>query len=216
VIPVKRLPKPKVLEKNEAHWCQAFLAEHGAGIQKRPRSARYAHPDVVSTLAAMSHHKCFYCEQSTKQARREVDHYIDIAERPDLAFTWTNLYLSCWECNHHKQPNHAIPVSDCLDPCDPDVRPAEHLTFDDEMIRGNTPKGLATITKYNLGRPELDHQRARQLRQLYKVLIEIQQRMISDSRKALQEDEKEALRCFQQPDRPFSLMFAVCLNRLQL
>jgi hypothetical protein len=126
---------------------------------------------MVSTLEAMSHHKCFYCEQSTKQPQGVVDHYIEVAERPDLAFSWTNLYLSCSKCNGHKQLNRAIPVSECLDPCDPDVEPGAHFTFKDEIICGDTPKGLLTIQKYNLSRLELDYQRLRVLREFLKAFI---------------------------------------------
>lgn len=115
MIPIKRLPAPDVLARNEERWRTAFLEQRARAPQKRPSSKQYAHPDIVSTLEAMSHHKCFYCEQSTKQTQRDVDHYIDIAEDPTRAFTWENLYLSCWECNHQKQPHRAIPATCCLD-----------------------------------------------------------------------------------------------------
>jgi hypothetical protein len=216
VIPVKRLPEPDVLTKNKDRWCTAFLEQRAEDPEKRPRSNQYAHPDVVSTLEAMSHHKCFYCEQSTKQTKREVDHHVEIAEDPSRAFDWTNLYLACWDCNHHKQPNRAIPVTDCVDPCDPGARPSEHLTFDDELIRGRSPKGLATIQKYKLDRPDLDHRRLRQLHQLGKTIDAIKNNMLADGRKTMNEREKEVLRRFFQPDFPFSLMFTIYLAGMGL
>jgi uncharacterized protein (TIGR02646 family) len=216
VIPVKRLPEPDVLATNKDRWCAAFLEQRAKDPKKRPESKQYAHPDVVSTLEAMSYHKCFYCEQSTKQTKREVDHHVEVAEDPSRAFEWTNLYLACWDCNHQKQSNRAISVTDCLDPCDPETRPSEHLTFDDELIRGQSPKGLATVKKYKLDRPDLDHRRGRQLRQLDKARIAIQESMISDGRKTMNEQEKEVLRRFCQPDFPFSLMFKAHLESIGL
>jgi uncharacterized protein (TIGR02646 family) len=215
VIPIQRLPEPEVLTRNKERWSAAFLAQRVKNPQKRPSSGQYAHPEVVSTLEAMSHHKCFYCEQSTKQAQHEVDHHVDVAEDPTLAFLWTNLYLSCWECNRKKQPHRAIPVTSCLDPCDTAVRPSEHMSFDNEFIRARdgSAKGLATIKKYNLDRPDLDHKRVRQLRLFDRAHLEIKDAMIAEGRKEMTDKEKELLRSFRQSDQPFSLMFHVHIER---
>lgn len=87
MIQVERLAEPEVLCRHKDDWCRSFLEERGRDPKKRPHSTRYAHEEIVSTLEAMSHHKCFYCEQSTKGARAEVDHHVDVADQPDLAFT---------------------------------------------------------------------------------------------------------------------------------
>ncbi|WP_437722833.1 HNH endonuclease [Sorangium sp. So ce861] len=218
MIPIKRLPAPDVLARNGERWRTAFLEERAKDPQKRPSSKRYAHPDIVSTLEAMSHHKCFYCEQSTKQTRREVDHYIDVAEDPARAFAWANLYLSCWECNRQKQPHRSIPVTDCLDPCAPDARPSEHLTFEEELIRarGGSARGLATIKKYKLDRDDLDLKRMKQLQLFNKALIRIKDAQIADGRKNMNENEKALLRTFCHPEFPFSLMFQAHLERHDL
>ena len=114
-----------------------------------------------------------------------------------------------------KQPDTSIPVTDCLDPCDPSARPSEHLDFDDEMIRARpgSQKGSCTITKYTLDRVDLDHKRQRQLRRLDRTVISIQQRMIAEGRKTMTAAEKDLLRSFAQPDYPFSLMFTIYLER---
>lgn len=217
MIPIKRLPPPDVLSRNEERWRAAFLEERAKAPQKRPSSKQYAHPAIVATLKAMSHHKCFYCEQSTKQARSEVDHYIEVAEDPTRAFTWTNLYLSCFECNR-KQPHRAIPVTDCVDPCATDAEPSAHLTFEDELIRarGGSARGLATIQKYRLNRDDLDHKRLKQLQLFSKALGGVKDAMIAEGRKEMNEDEKALLRRFREPDFPFSLMFQVALEQLRL
>lgn len=215
MIPIQRLDEPEVLRKNKARWCAAFLERRAKSPEQKPSSSQYAHAQVVSTLEAMSHHKCFYCEQKTKETTCEVDHHVEVAERPDLAFEWTNLYLSCPVCNSRKQPNRSIPIADCLDPCDPAVDPSAHLDFDDELIRARagSSRGLATIKKYKLDRDDLDLKRARQLKLLLKAIIEIKARMIAEGRKTMTERELELLRSFAQPDFPFSLMFSVYLER---
>jgi uncharacterized protein (TIGR02646 family) len=207
---LKRLPEPRVLKENAARWSEKYQAERAQSPKKRPSTSQYAHEEVKAALQAMSFHKCFYCEQSTKQTRPEVDHYIDVSERPDLAFEWTNLYLSCRECND-KLPFTSIQPSDCLDPCDPDVRPEEHLTFEDEIIRPRlgSSVGTATIRKYRLDREDLDLKRLRQLQHLRNAVDAIKDRMNAEGRRTMTRDEEDVLRMFRQPDYPFSLMFKV-------
>jgi hypothetical protein len=148
----------------------------------------------------------------------EVEHYIEVAEKPELVFTWENLYLSCSECNGGKLPNTTIPVSDCLDPCDPSNDPADHLKFDDEQIisKANSQRGQRTIQKYRLNRDDLDHRRLKQLKQFYKLLDVVRQNQIREGRQTLTNQEKEALSIFKQPEHAFSLMFSIYLANLGL
>lgn len=83
MIPVTRLDEPRVLAEHKEEWTRAFLEKHAEDPNARPRSERYAHREVKATLAAMSHHKCFYCEGSTKDEAPEVDHHVEVARRPD-------------------------------------------------------------------------------------------------------------------------------------
>ena len=115
------------------------------------------------------HGKCFYCEGEGKMT---VDHYIEVAERGDLAFAWINLYLACEGCQA-KVPNTSIPVTDCVDPCDPATNPADHLKFEDEYITFLTPRGEQTIKKYRLKRDPLVSERRRMLQRFNADLIEL-------------------------------------------
>lgn len=215
MIPIRRLDEPEVLRKNKERWLATYLQQREQNPGLRPRSAQYAHDDIVSVLEAMSHHKCFYCEQSTKQTKCEVDHHVEIADQPALAFDWKNLYLACCDCNGHKKRHRVIPVADCLDPCDATVRPSDHLDFEEEEIRARdgSPKGLDTITKYKLDRVDLDHKRLRQLKRLFKVVKEIDDARIAEGGRGITDPEKALLRRFAQPDYPFSLMFSIYLAR---
>lgn len=140
-----------------------------------------------------------------------------MAEHPELAFHWPNLYLACAGCNR-KLPNTSIPAGDCLDPCDASAPPPEHLTYDDEFIRAKagSTRGHRTIQKYRLDRAELDLKRGRQLRLFLKAVIGIQSAMLAEQRTSMNDDEKDLLRRFRQPDQPFSLMFAVYTRDLAL
>jgi len=220
MISLRRLDEPSVLKENKAKWLARYLEDRAKSPGKRPSSSQYAHAEVVQTLEAMSFHKCFYCEQSTK-AGNEVDHYIEVAEDPGQAFEWTNLYLTCGGGRHgcnNKIANASLPVANCLDPCNPADRPEDHLTFDDELIRArdSSARGLQTIQKYRLDRPGLDYKRIVQIKQLLKAKDQIQARMIAEGRKTMTDEERDLLRAFAQPNRPFSLMFAVLLRGLGL
>ncbi|MDC0745189.1 HNH endonuclease [Polyangium mundeleinium] len=214
MIAIKRAAEPEVLQKHKGKWTQAFVEERGQNPRARPRSERYAHANVKATLEAMSHHKCFYCERSTKDEKPEVDHFVEVAEKPELAFEWANLYLACCDCNSAKNRARHIPPQDCIDPCGEGVRPEEHLAFEDELIRAKNESatGLRTIQKYGLSRETLDLKRIRRLQSLRKVVDTLKDRMIESGRKTLTSEELSLLRSFAQPDAPFSLMCGCYLD----
>lgn len=212
-----------MLVTKKAEWTAAFLAKRAAKPGTRPESRRgYAHPEVRAALEAMSHYKCFYCERSVKgdegEQKAEVDHYIEVAQRPELAFEWTNLYLACRECNKAKMGHATISVEDCLDPCDETAEPEKHLIFEDECIRprSGSPRGRKTITKYGLDRPQLDQARTRALRNLDRLIIAIQRRQIQEGRRGLTDEEREAIQSFAEPEHPFSLMFRAMVEQVKL
>ncbi|MFP4092075.1 MAG: HNH endonuclease [Cyclobacteriaceae bacterium] len=205
-----RLPKPGILEEKEETWRESFVNSD----KKRPDNNKYAHLQIRNTLNSMSFYKCFYCERKLKGVAQEIDHFIEVAERRDLAYDWENLYLACDNCNN-KLPNRSISVTEVLDPCrDKDEDIQEHLTFEDEIIRGKngSEKGLATIQKYRLGSEQLDMARLKEIKNFHKLLILIQKNIYNEKR-SINQIEKEALLSFKNPDRPFSLMFKVLLEK---
>ena len=206
---IERIAKPKILEQKADTWREAFVGSD----KKRPDNSKYAHRQVRDSLNAMSFRKCFYCERKLKDIPEEIDHFIEVAERKELAYEWENLYLACDNCNN-KLPNRTIPVTSALNPCHhPDAEIQQHLTFEDEIIRAKNDSDLGrkTIQKYKLDSDQLDLVRSRALKQFHKVLIRIQKNMNKEGR-VMSEREKEILLSFQQKDRSFSLMFAVLLD----
>jgi hypothetical protein len=110
----------------------------------------------------MSHHKCFYCERGLTRREQEVDHYVEVSARRDLAFAWDNLYLCCPDCNSQKAPDAQVACADCVDPCSPTQPPSDHLGFADECIFPRNDRGRHTVRKYRLDRDALDLKRSRE------------------------------------------------------
>ncbi|MBI5513055.1 MAG: HNH endonuclease [Deltaproteobacteria bacterium] len=166
----------------------------------------------------MNGNKCSYCERLLAEPEQEVDHHVEVAECPERAFDWSNLYLSCAPCNSQKAPNRQVPVAACVDPCAPGVQPDAHLTFDDERIeaRNASTHGRSTIQKYRLDWQDLDLARSKILNTFAFALDAIRQRQLVDGGRDLSDEEREILRAFATPARPFSLMMKLRLTRLSL
>lgn len=203
--PIARLNEPEILQKKKVEWRTDFLASGDA----RPHASKYRHREIVETLGAMSHQKCFYCE--ARPSKITVDHHIEIAERRDLAFEWSNLYIACDHCQS-KIPNKSIPVADCVDPCEPGIQPDAHLWFQDERAKWHTTRGEQTVRKYKLNELKQVAKRSAHLFQFARVLIAIKNAQIADGSRPMTPAELAKLRRFAEPDEPFSLMFACFLR----
>jgi uncharacterized protein (TIGR02646 family) len=211
---LRRLSCPEILTSKAEEWTRRYLERRAHG-KLRPESRQYAHPDIVDTLAAISHKKCFYCERLLNEAEYEVDHYVEIREEPDKAFAWENLYLSCKGCQG-KLTEAIVPRAECLDPCHPGLDPADHLAFEDEIIlpRNDSQRGRQTISKYKLQRADLEIRRSRRLRLFYKTLSDTWKQQAQQGRSELDDEERALLQRFAAPEAPFSLMFRDLLQAL--
>ncbi len=205
---IKRLSEPNILVRKKNEWTKKFIA----GGKKRPDNSKYGHKEIKAALFTMSHNKCYYCEGLLKGIKKEIDHFIEVSENKNLAFEWTNLFLSCDNCND-KIPNQSISVSDVLNPCaDTDDEIEKHISYDNEQMIFLTDKGDKTIKKFRLSTERLDYLRMKQLQLFTEKLITIQKLMNQDGRK-MNETEKESLRRFAKADNSYSLMFAKYLKK---
>ena len=207
-----RLPKPQILINKEDKWKNDFIASGNA----RPDSSKYGHESIRNQLATISFYKCFYCESKLKLEPKEVDHHIEVSIKKELAFTWTNLYLSCDNCNN-KVNHNAIPIEEALDPCrhnDSEIQ--KHLTFTNEMITAidGSQLGFKTIQKYRLDSELLDKRRITQLNNFYRVLDAIRQNQIKYGGRGMNQSEISLLNRFKQVDQPYSLMFKIILDKI--
>lgn len=210
-----RLQKPKILQDKSETWTQAFI---NSG-KIRPDNSKYGHAEIRNELHRISFKKCFYSEvKFASETDGQIDHYLEVSENKTLAFDWDNLFLALKDCNQGKPSNLVLPNSETLNPfIDDDDEIENHLTFEDEVIIGknNSKKGLNTIKKYRLDKDIFNTLRSKELRKFERLLIQIQQNMIVNNRK-MNEEEKNALNVFSQPDFPFSLMFRIHLKKHNL
>ena len=212
---IDRLPIPDILAQKHDEWQRKFEEKLATHPKARPDNSKYGHKDILSLLYTMSYGKCFYCEKALAFDSKEIDHQIEVAVDSSKAYEWDNLYLACPNCND-KLTHAVIPVQNALDPCrDSDETIAQNLTFNGELIqaKNGSQKGLDTIKKYKLNTELLDHLRLKVLKQLFTVVVDIQKRMISEHRACLNEDEKNSIKVFMQPDHQFSLMCKVYIEQ---
>lgn len=198
--------EPEYLTEHKEQWLKTFI-ESG---KPRPESHKYAHKKIVDALWRASYGKCFYCECSLDGKSKEVDHFIEVAERKDLAFDWDNLNLSCDQCNN-KCPNKDIPVEKVLDPCkDSDEDIQNCITFDCHVMHevNNSEKGRQTITKYDLNSREQRYRRSEFLSQFAKIIISLNCNGVN----SLTDNQKEILRSLTYPTKPYSYMMEVFLK----
>ncbi len=213
MIHIERLLEPEILVKNKTEWTEKFIKSE----KKRPSNSQYGHPKIRETLYCMSFQKCFYCEKDLKGDSKEIDHYIEVAERKDLAFEWNNLYLSCKLCNGKKIANKSIANSSTLNPCEhTDEEIIKHITFDDENITtvSDSEIGRKTIQKYDLNSIEQNYNRRKEHRIFAKYYIKTIEKMIVEDRKEFDKNELEFLNSFKSKDKPYSLMFKVLLSKI--
>lgn len=153
----------------------------------------YDGDDVKKELHNVYHSKCAYCESKQTYAILHIEHYRPKKEVKDinnqliqnhvgyywLAFEWSNLMLSCPDCNSQKAKGNRFPIQNEADRISvPPVRksdwksnseqminekplllnpeidnPNEHLEFNfDGTLKGVTVRGLATIEICKLNR----------------------------------------------------------------
>lgn len=205
---INRLPIPQVLINKQNEWQEKYNQKLLLNHKARPDSSKYGHKDIRKQLHSCSFNKCFYCESMLVGAPREIDHFIEVAIDSTLAYEWTNLYLSCNNCND-KLDHNVIPVNDALNPCvDSDEEIQRHITFESECIRSQAGsiKGLKTIQKFRLDSEALDLKRGKWLRKLATMVIDIDNKMHEEKRMIHTAEEKSAVRRFMQKDQPYSLM----------
>ncbi|WP_250253320.1 hypothetical protein [Chryseobacterium sp. Marseille-Q3244] len=213
---LRRLSIPTILENKHEEWTKKFLEKKTTHPKLRPDNSKYAHKDIVEKLHSISSHKCFYSEELLKENYKEIDHYIEVDEEPDLAYSWDNLYLSSEICNN-KLPNKDIPTTETLNPfINNDQQIEENLYFEDEYILSNTILGEKTISKFRLDNEKLDNKRRKVLQKFHQQFLEIKDELIKDGRSYYSEEELKKLQRFAHFSSPFSLMFKYTLKKHNL
>lgn len=211
---IDRLQIPEILNNKHEEWQAKFEQKLLRNPKTRPDSSKYGHRDIRKQLDSCSFNKCFYCESKLTDSPREIDHYVEVAVAPALAYEWTNLYLSCSNCND-KLDHNEIPVTDALNPCkDSDEEIQRHIVFEKECIcsQAGSTKGLNTIRKFRLDSQVLDLKRSKWLNKLATIAHDIHNRMHDEHRINPTEEERNEICKFMQKDRPYSLMCEIYIK----
>jgi len=149
----------------------------------------YGHASVKSQLETAQHGKCCYCENRFRAAapgdvehfrpkkgvRQNNGHPIEYPGYYWLAYSWSNLYFVCPNCNrsgkrsffplrdstkrariHTDNIQHEQPL--LVDPGGPDD-PRDHIQFHGEVAKGVTAKGRQTVKTLQLDRQALNEER---------------------------------------------------------
>jgi uncharacterized protein (TIGR02646 family) len=171
-------------------------------VQER-RQTRYFNPYwqkayrvPIPALVELFHGKCAYCESKVNaDAPGVLDHFrpkwatrgLREEYAPDhywwLAFAWSNLYLTCPNCNKQRGPRFPVkgaringpdddPATEdalLLDPCGP-IDPDEHLRFDESgRVSPLSTQGDVSINLFGLNRTALLTGRKRVVKELKSV-----------------------------------------------
>ena len=152
----------------------------------------YGHMSVRQALLNAHHGKCCYCEsrlgasshaviehfRPKGSVKQESGQQIEYPGYYWLAYSWSNLLLSCDVCNsahkrslfpladdkvrarcHHDDLNAECPLF--VDPANED--PRQHISFRGPAIFGTSAKGRTTVEKLGLRRSALEEQRRERL-----------------------------------------------------
>lgn len=129
MIKIEKSPKPQILADNAATWTQEYTSCLAAG--KKPSdevATRYNDPTIKRTLEKETHGKCAYCESKIKHiSYGDIEHILPKNKnaRPDLYVEWSNLTLSCEQCNRSGKRTYYDPQLPLINPYS-DI-PSQHL-----------------------------------------------------------------------------------------
>jgi uncharacterized protein (TIGR02646 family) len=80
---------------------------------------------LTNELAQITNHRCSYCDIRPVRKgalKPSIDHFKPKSDFPELAYEWTNLFLSCYQCQEYKGSSY------------PDIEPLKpdscHYHFD--------------------------------------------------------------------------------------
>lgn len=157
MIRISRGAIPTSLATHAEDWTRELLelGRDGKSVPDGWAASRYGGEDVRTALIRDTHGKCMYCEGKMRDVSfPHVEHYRPKSRFPNLAFSWSNLGLSCQVCNTNKGDSfdNAKPI---VDPYSED--PEDFLLALGPLIvnRPANERGRSTLFQLGLNRGEL-------------------------------------------------------------
>lgn len=194
----------------------------------------YGSARIKNALKRAQKSKCCFCEaRFDANYRGDVEHYRPKGAigsgktriRPGyywLAYTWTNLYYACADCNQY-QKRAAFPLGDetnraldhhsqisdedplILDPGGP-RDPRDHIRFNEDVPVGTTAAGRETIKRLKLDREALCRDRRKHFALLQALINIIRLNELDERPEAIRcvRDARLILLKFMEPESEFS------------
>lgn len=114
---------------NAATWTQEYCSYLSAGKTPPDKvSTRYKDPSIKEALEKETYEKCAYCESKIKHiSYGDIEHILPKNKdaRPDLYVEWSNLTLSCEQCNRSEKRTYYEPTLPLINPYSD--TPSHHL-----------------------------------------------------------------------------------------
>lgn len=212
MIKIDKLPKPQILVDNAEEWTIEYCNCLSAGIKPSETVAkRYNHPQIKSELIKETHGKCVYCESKIKHiSSGDIEHILpkNKEARPDLYVEWTNLTLSCEQCNRSGKGTYYDNTNPLINPYV--ENPEEHFQAIGPLIyhKLNNERAYITENVLKINRSELVTKRQERISSVEKLLFSwenAQEGKIKD----ILEDQ---LRQEYLPDKEYSYIVKYFLN----
>jgi len=167
MIKLDKSPCPQVLTDNKDSWTRELLEALSCGdTLTTTQKTRYNHRDIKDALVAETFGKCAYCESKIRHIDHgDIEHVLPKSKRPEVAFSWVNLTLSCRVCNRNKgdylceDDDHAGLIDPYQD------QPREHFLFNRELVTPlpNSMRAIQTDQVIKISRNELVERRKEKL-----------------------------------------------------
>ena len=126
--------KPKKIDSLETKEIKEYIDQatdflnDPKNTQRPKKPVSYRNPDVLKAFDNCFYSKCYLTEQKFPNSRcMDVDHFIPLNERPDLAYSWSNLFPSEHWANMMKPKK--TPDGGYLDPTNPEDNVEEDIRY---------------------------------------------------------------------------------------
>lgn len=195
---MRRLKKgtiPQILIDNASTWTTEYCSQLSMG--KKPSETianRYNHPQIKEALEKETHQKCAYCESKIKHiSYGDIEHILPKNKdaRPDLYVEWTNLTLSCEQCNRSGKRTYYNPQLPLINPY---VDAPEKFLQDIGPLVMPLPgndRAIVTEKVLKLNRPSLVEQRVERI-MMVETLLQSWAKEKNETLKSLLEEQLHA------------------------
>jgi len=166
--------KPKVLIDNAAMWTKMYCECLASGQEPdKDLATKYNHPEIKQALEDETHGKCAYCESKIRHiSYGDIEHILPKNKdaRPELYVEWSNLTLSCEQCNRSGKRTYYNPQLPLINPYNDD--PEKNFQAIGPLVYGlgANKRAYATEKTLKLNRSSLVIQRTERIDKVNSLL----------------------------------------------